>query len=86
MVAVNSTPVGRDRGRPVQRVVGRRKDRRTRRNFFPLAMGAASARPLLNSFYPDDDFRRGVQVNLPVVVFALLALFCLVMVMWSLRQ
>ena len=86
MVAINSTSVGRGRGRPVQRVERRRAGRAARRKVLPLAVGTASARPLLASFFPDDDFRRGSKLNLPLVTFALLALLFLVLVVWSIRQ
>lgn len=86
MVATDRTPVGRDRGRPVQRVDRRRTNRRTRREVSYIPVGAAATRPLLTSFYPDTDFRRAPQMNLPLLLFILLALLCLAFVVWSVRQ
>ena len=86
MVAIYCTPVGRGGGRPLQRVDGRGESRAAGRTVLPLPVGPLATRTLLTSFYPDDDFRRKSYVNLPLVLFALLALLCLVGVVWSLRQ
>lgn len=85
MVATNRTPLGRHRGRPDQRVDRRREDRQYGRDILSLAMGPATTRALLSSYYPDSDFRRTSRMNLPLVLFALLVLFCLVVLIVSMR-
>ena len=86
MVAIYCTPVGRGRGRPIQRVERSRASRAAGRTLLPLAVGPTSTRLLLSSFYPDEDFRRKSHVNLPLVLFVILALLCLAGVVWSMRQ
>ena len=86
MVASNSTPLGRSSRRPVQRVGRRLTHSPDGRKLFQIPVGSATTRTLLNSFYPDEDFRRKSPMNLPLVLFCLLILLCLAGVLWSMRQ
>lgn len=86
MVTRDSPYMGRGDRRPAIRMERRRPRRQSGRKILPFAVGADTTRPLLNSFYPDSEFRRRAHVNLPLAVFVLLALVCFVMVVWSLRQ